>query len=197
EKDKEPANFSSLSEAVMARDSGSIAYQTPIRIPFRGETRVTTLGRLFFNEVFPEDFPFQNSEMTKKRMQQVMAEIFSQYGQEETARIADNLKQLGYDYATRSGLSMGMTDFSEVPQVATLIEGGENKAIEISQQYEQGFITNDERYRLTVENWMKTDTAVQDALSEQFVKEDSAMSTAVNSGARGNIGQVKTAVGLL
>ncbi len=67
----------------------------------------------------------------------------------------------------------------------------------ISKQFDQGFITNDERYRLTVENWMKTDATVQSTLADQFVKEDSSMSIAVNSGARGNIGQVKTAVGLL
>jgi DNA-directed RNA polymerase subunit beta' len=197
EKDKKPRAFSSIAEAVMARDNGVITYQTPVRIPFRGEVRETTLGRLFFNEVFPEDFPYQNDEMTKKRLQKVLADVFTQYGQEQTARIADILKQLGFEYATRSGLSMGMSDFSEVPKVADLVDAGGKKAVEINEQYEQGFITEDERYRLTVENWLQVDGEVQNILSEQFFQEDSAMSTAVNSGARGNIGQVKMAVGIL
>ncbi len=192
-----PTAFSSLAEAVMARDLHRIHYQTPVTIPFRGELRTTTLGRLFFNEILPEDFPFQNEEMTKKRLQAVMAGIFASHGQEETARIADDLKDIGFEFATRSGLSMGMDDFSEVAEVAVIIKAAEKKTVDISGQYEQGFITEEERYRLTVDNWMKTDTKVQEALSEQFVKEDTAMSTAVNSGARGNIGQVKTAVGLL
>ena len=195
--DKEPKAFSSLAEAIMARDLHTIHYQTPVTIPFRGELRTTTLGRLFFNEILPIDFPFQNEEMTKKRLQAVMAGIFASHGQEETARIADDLKDIGFEFATRSGLSMGMDDFSEVAEVGIIIKAAEQKTIDISGQYEQGFITEEERYRLTVDNWMKTDTKVQTALSEQFVKEDTAMSTAVNSGARGNIGQVKTAVGLL
>jgi DNA-directed RNA polymerase subunit beta' len=197
EMNKKPVVYSSLSEAVMDRDLGNIKYQTPVTIPFRGENRTTTLGRIFFNEILPSDSPFQNEEMTKKRLQNVMAQIFASHGQEETAEIADELKRIGFEYATKSGLSMGMDDFSEVAEVEKIIEGAEKKTAEISDQYEQGFITDEERYRLTVDNWMKADSNVQDALQEQFVKEDSAMSTAVNSGARGNIGQVKTAVGLL
>jgi DNA-directed RNA polymerase subunit beta' len=194
---KEPRVYSSIAEAVMDKDLGNIKYQTPVKMPFRGEMRTTTLGRIFFNEILPEDSPFQNDEMTKKRLQNVMAQIFASHGQEETARIADELKRIGFEFATRSGLSMGMDDFSEVAEVADIITAAEAKTVEISEQYEQGFITDEERYRLTVENWMNTDNNVQEALQKEFVKEDSAMSTAVNSGARGNIGQVKMAVGLL
>jgi DNA-directed RNA polymerase subunit beta' len=195
--DQKPRAFSSIGEAVMARDAGVITSQTPVRLKFRGEVRETTLGRIIFNELFPADFPYQNDEMTKKRLQNVLAMVYARYGQEETARIADELKSTGFEFATRSGLSMGMDDFSDVDGVKQLLTDGEKKAKDISDQYEQGFITNDERYRLTVETWMKTDAKVQETLAAQFVKEDSSMSIAVNSGARGNIGQVKTAVGLL
>jgi DNA-directed RNA polymerase subunit beta' len=135
--------------------------------------------------------------MTKKRLQKVLAEVYAQYGQEETAKIADELKRVGFDFATRSGISMGMDDFRDIEGVEKIMGDGEKKAKNISDQYDQGLITNEERYRLTVDNWMKTDSTVQTTLAEQFVKEDSSMSIAVNSGARGNIGQVKTAVGLL
>ena len=194
---QKPKEFSSVGEAIMARDNNVINAQTPLRVFFRGEKRETTLGRLIFNEIFPEDFPFQNQEMTKKRLQKVLAEVYAKYGQETTARIADELMRVGFDFATRSGISMGMDDFSDIVGVSDILKDAEKRSKNISDQFDQGFITNDERYRLTVENWMKADSTVQETLAAQFVKEDSSMSIAVNSGARGNIGQVKTAVGLL
>lgn len=188
---------SSLEEAVMARDANILNPQSRVRINFRGEKLETTLGRLMFNEIFPDDFPFQNEAMTKKKLAKVMGMVYEKYGQEKTAEIADDLKDLGFFHATRAGISMGMSDFSDISNLHELLQAGENRATEISQQYDQGFITDEERYRLTVDTWMDTDAKVQEALSKQFAEEDSAMSVAVVSGARGNIGQVKTAVGLL
>ncbi len=189
-------DYSNLNEAILALDAGVLELQSPIRINFRGEVRETTLGRVLFNEIFPDDFPYQNTPMTKKKLAQAMATAYQLYGQVQTAIIADDLKDIGFLYATKSGLSMGMDDFSEIVGLDKIIEKGETRSIEISDQYEQGFITDEERYRLTVETWMKIDSEVQDTLSEQFTKEDSSMSIAVVSGARGNIGQVKTAVGM-
>jgi DNA-directed RNA polymerase subunit beta' len=190
-------SFSSLDEAIMALDADEVALQSKVRAPFRGEIRETTLGRLLFNEIFPVDFPFQDEPMTKKRLNKVLALAYQLYGQDITADLADKLKDIGFLYATKSGLSMGMDDFSDFKGLADILKAGEKSAAEISDQYDQGFITDDERYRLTVDNWMKTDSTVQEQLTEQFTKEDSSMSIAVVSGARGNIGQVKTAVGML
>ncbi len=188
--------LSGINEAVMAMDNNVITLQTQITIPFRGERRETTLGRVLFNEIFPEDFPFQDEAMTKKKLNAVMALVYQKYGQEATAEIADDLKDIGFYYATKSGLSMGMGDFSDVKGLDKMIQGGEDKVAEISDQFDQGFITDEERYRLIVEAWRSVDENVQSVLSDQFTNEDSAMSTAVISGARGNIGQVKTAVGM-
>lgn len=189
--------FASLDEAIMALDGGSIRLQSRVRMPFRGEIHETTLGRVLFNEIFPEDFPFQDEPMTKKKLNAVMALAYQMYGQDRTAEIADDLKDLGFQYATKSGLSMGMGDFRDIEGLDKIMDSGEAKAANISSQFDQGFITDEERYRLTVENWLDTDANVQSALSEQFANEDSSMSIAVVSGARGNIGQVKTAVGML
>jgi DNA-directed RNA polymerase subunit beta' len=92
---------------------------------------------------------------------------------------------------------MGMNDFPEVIGMEPLIEGGEKRTAEISEQYEAGFMTNDERYRLTVDNWTKVDNKVQELLAEQLATQDNSMSIAVKSGARGNISQMKSAVGML
>ncbi len=188
--------FAHLDEALMALDEGTITLQNTVKLPFRGETRETTLGRILFNEIFPDDFPFQEDAMTKKKLNQVMAVAYQKYGQTKTAEIADDLKDLGFEYATKSGLSLGMDDFNEVKDLDKLLAEGETKAIQISEQFDQGFITDDERYRLTVDGWMNIDKKVQARLAEQFAGEDSSMSIAVVSGARGNIGQVNTAVGM-
>ncbi len=194
---KEPAPYSSLNEAVMALDKGNLTLQDRVKLTFRGNEHATTLGRLLFNEIFPEDFPFQDQTMTKKRLQKVMAKVYSQYGQERTAEIADDLKDLGFYYATKSGLSMGMGDFEPIHGMQKVIDEGETRTIAIADQYEEGFITDDERHRLTVDNWTKVGTKVQEMLTEQMVGQDSSMAIAINSGARGNISQLNNAVGML
>ncbi len=196
-KDEPRRAFMGIEEAIMARDAGLLSVQSPITIPFRGETRETTLGRVLFNEIFPEDFPFQNEAMTKKKLANVMALAYQKYGQAATAVIADDLKDTGFLHATASGISMGMDDFRDIQGLKEMLTKGELRSVEISDQFDQGFITNDERYRLTVDNWQDVVSEVQTTLSNQFTEEDSSMSIAVVSGARGNIGQVMTAVGML
>ena len=189
--------FSSLEEALMALDGGSAKLQTRVLLPFRGEQRESTLGRILFNEVFPEDFPFQDEPMTKKKLQQVMALVYTKYGQDRTAEIADELKDLGFQYATFSGISIGMGDFVGIKGMDKAIDEGEERTKAISEQYEQGFITEDERHRLTVETWKKIDNQVQEMLAEQMVGQENTMAIAITSGARGNISQMKMCVGML
>ncbi|GAC1386663.1 MAG: DNA-directed RNA polymerase subunit beta' [Candidatus Saccharimonadales bacterium] len=192
-----PRPFLGVADAIMAYDAGSIKLQSIVRMPFRGQVRITTLGRILFNEIFPEDFPFQDEPMTKKRLQKVMALAYQQYGQAITAEIADDLKDIGFEYATKSGLSMGMSDFAPIKGMDKMIDDGEVRTAAISEQFEQGFITEDERYRLTVENWTKIDTQVQEMLTAQMVDEESSMAIAITSGARGNVSQMKMSVGML
>ncbi len=190
-------SFSSLDEALMSLDAGKITLQSYVKLPFRGQVRDTTIGRVLFNETFPEDFEFQDEPMTKKRLQKVMGQVYAQYGQEQTALIADDLKDIGFEYATQSGLSMGMGDFEEIKGMDDLVEAGEVRSAAISTQYDEGFITDEERYRLTVENWTKIDSSVQELLAAQMTDRDSSMAIAITSGARGNISQMKNAVGML
>jgi DNA-directed RNA polymerase subunit beta' len=194
---KETKAFAGISEATMAHDAGVITLQDPIQVIFRGELRATTLGRLYFNELFPDDFPYQDEPMTKKKLQRVMAAVYQRYGQDVTAEIADDLKDLGFTYATRSGLSMGMGDFEPIKGLDEVLKEGDKRATAISDQYDQGFITDEERHRLTVENWAKIDTEVQGMLSEQMRGQDGSMAIAITSGARGNISQMKMSVGML
>ncbi len=194
---KEARVFSSLDEAIMALDADSIKLQTLVTVPFRGEQRTSTLGRILFNETFPEDFAYQDEPMTKKRLQKVMAAVYGRYGQEKTAEIADSLKDLGFRYATQSGLSIGMTDFVPVAGLDDVLREGDTRAATIAEQYNQGFITDDERYRLTIENWTKIVNRVQGMLSDQLTTMDTTTAIAIASGARGNLSQMNMCVGML
>ena len=135
--------------------------------------------------------------MTKKRLQKVMAAVYQKYGQATTAEIADNLKDVGFRYATMSGLSMGMDDFEPIKGLDGVIKTGDERSANISTQYEQGFITDDERHRLIVDNWTKIDNQVQNMLAEQMQNQDGSMAIAITSGARGNVSQMKMSVGML
>lgn len=195
--DEKPRPYSNIYETLMAFEAGEIKLQSRVRVPFRGEVRETTLGQMLFNEIFPEDFPYQYEPMTKKKLTAVMALAYNKYGQLKTAEIADDLKDAGFHYATKSGLSMGMGDFGKIEGMDTVITGGEERSAAIAEQYEQGFITEEERFRLTVDNWTKVESKVQDMLAEQLVGKDTSTAIAIVSGARGNISQMKNAVGML
>ncbi|HEX5456291.1 MAG TPA: DNA-directed RNA polymerase subunit beta' [Candidatus Saccharimonadales bacterium] len=187
--------YEDIAEASMAFDGGILKLQDKVNIRFRGERRESTFGRFLFNEIFPDDFQFQDEAMTKKKLASVMAQIYQQYGQTQSAEIADDLKSLGFEYATRSGLSMGMSDFVDVKNLDVVLDKAETRATAVSEQYDEGFITDDERYRLTIETWTDADAEIQQALTKQFSGEDNAMSLAVTSGARGSIVQVKQIIG--
>lgn len=192
---KKQAVFSSLNEALMAYDAEYVTLQSKVTIPFRGKRTESTLGRFIFNEIFPEDFAFQDEAMTKKKLSQVMSSVYQLYGQDATAEIADNLKTLGFRFATKAGISMGMGDFVDIKDIESILAQAEDRAAKVSEQYDQGFITDEERYRLTIETWTDADAKGQQALAKQFANEDNAMSLSVNSGARGSIVQVKQIIG--
>ncbi len=192
---KKVRNYQNIAEALMAFDGGYLNLQDRIKIRFREEEKESTFGRFLFNEIFPDDFKFQDEAMTKKKLANVMAQVYQKYGQEKSAEIADDLKTLGFEYATRSGLSMGMSDFVDVKNLQETLDKAEQRATAVSEQYDEGFITDDERYRLTIETWTDADSEIQQALSKQFIGEDNAMSLAVTSGARGSIVQVKQVIG--
>lgn len=194
---EKPKAYEGVEEAIYAADLGELTLHHPITINAKDERRETTLGKVLFNEIFPDDFPYQNEAMTKKRLGKVMQDVYNKYGVEETARIADDLKDIGFEYATQSGISTGMDDYSDLEGLDKLLNVGEKKAAAISEQFEQGFITNDERYRLTVDAWKNVDKEVTAALQGKLENEDSTTSWTVNSGARGNIGSIKQVAGVI
>ena len=192
-----PRPFSAIEEATCAFDAGSLQLQEPIKLHVKGEYRDTTLGRAYFNELFPEDFEYQNVSTTKKSLKNIMARVFERYGEQITAGVADDLKDFGFEYATIAGLSAGMDDFTMVEGLDDQLEKGEERATEIAYQFNQGLLTEEERHRLTIETWTDTDKVITKLIEDQFEDSDTSMAIAMVSGARGSIGQLKTSVGWL
>ena len=189
--------FSSVYEAELAYDQGAIQLQTPIRIYAKGKLRQTTLGRVFFNEILPEDFPYDNNVQTKKQLKKVLAQIFNKYGAEETAKIADRMKGQAFRFATTAAVSTGMTDYVHFDEIAEFVAEGDAKAALISEQFDQGLITEDERYNLTVNAWRNVDNKITAFLQDQLAHMDTSISMMVNSGARGDISNVKLASAMI
>ena len=189
--------FSSVYEAELAYDKGAIQLQTPIRIYAKGKLRQTTLGRVFFNEILPEDFPYDNNVQTKKQLKKVLAQIFNKYGAEETAKIADRMKGQAFRFATTAAVSTGMTDYVHFDEIAEFVAEGDAKAALISEQFDQGLITEDERYNLTVNAWRNVDNKITAFLQDQLAHMDTSISMMVNSGARGDISNVKLASAMI
>lgn len=192
-----PRPFSSVSEAIFAFDQGLIKLQTPITVPVKGQKRETTLGRVYFNEILPPDLDYVEDVMGKKRLNKVLATIFNEYGQETTAETADAIKDLALEFATIAAVSTGMTDYFEVENLDEVIGEGDERAAKISDQYEQGLITEDERYSLTVANWRAVDKKVLEVLQVRLKEEDTSVAVMVDSGARGDISNIKLATAMI
>jgi DNA-directed RNA polymerase subunit beta' len=185
--------YSSVYEAEMAYDNNVLQLQSPIRVFAKGEIRNTTLGRVFFNEILPADYPYDNAVQTKKQLKKVLAKIFNQYGPEETAKTADKMKGLAFRFATIAAVSTGKDDYIQFSEIPNFVTEGDDKTTMISEQYDQGLVTDEERYALTVAAWRGVDRKVTDFLQAKLKDMDTSISVMVNSGARGDISNVKLA----
>ena len=189
----EPKAFSSVYEAEMAYDQGIIALQTPIRVFAKKEIRNTTLGRVIFNEILPADYPYDNSVQTKKHLSKVMADIFDLYGSEVMVKTADALKDLAFEYETIASISTAKDDYPTYDEIDDFIAEGDAKTALIQKQFNDGLVTEEERYKLTIANWRDIDKKISDFLQSKLSEMDTDIAVMVNSGARGNISNIKLA----
>ena len=185
--------FSSVYEAEMAYDQGLIHLQTPIRVFAKKEIRNTTLGRVIFNEILPKDYPYDNSVQTKKHLSKVMADIFDMYGAEMTVKTADALKDLAFEYETIASISTAKDDYPTYDEIDDFLAEGDAKTALIQEQFNEGLVTEEERYKLTIANWRDIDKKISDFLSGKLAEMDTDIAVMVNSGARGNISNIKLA----
>jgi DNA-directed RNA polymerase subunit beta' len=189
----DPKAFSSVYEAEMAYDQGIIRLQTPIRVFAKKEIRDTTLGRVIFNEILPKEYPYDNSVQTKKHLSKVMADIFDLYGADVMVKTADALKDLAFEYETIASISTAKDDYPTYDEIDDFIAEGDAKTALIQEQYNDGLVTDEERYKLTIANWRDIDKRISEFLEGKLAEMDTDIAVMVNSGARGNISNIKLA----
>ena len=179
--------FPDTAAAIVARDNGQIELQTPIKLLLDGGVVETNLGRVLFNEILPEGFPFQNQPLNQRAVFDVMGLVYDRYDWDQTVQIADALKDLAFSSATQSGLSLGIGDFMKFEGVAPAQAAGTEKVDEINRYRASGHITEDERYRLVIKTWSEVDKKVHDLVAEQFGHDPTSLKVIVDSEARGKI----------
>ncbi len=189
--------YSSQNEAIYAYETGNIKLQTLIKVVIEDNLIETTVGRILFNEILPEDFGFRNETMTKKVLQKLMAEVFVRYGADITAGVIDLVKDYGFKYATMSAVSVGLDDYLIPQSKYELIEQGEKAAASISGQYGQGLVTEEERYQRTVDTWKQVNEKITQAMSEKLKEGKTSTALFIDSGAEGSLDVANQVAGML
>jgi len=187
--------FDSIDSVALAYQHGILHPQAKITLR-TAEGRVdTTVGRALFNAVMPEGHAYINEPQDTKKLKVIIRNIFKLYGAEETARVADDLMQLGFKFAEKSGMTMSISDIFVPEGKAKMIENGEAAIDEIMKRYRRGLITNDERRKLSIEKWTEIRNAIQKEVINVLPKSKSIW-TMVTSGARGSSNQMTQLSGM-
>ena len=159
--------FADAEEVRIAYDNEDVDLQARIRLRWKGEFIETTVGRTLFNEMVPEALRFENRELKKKEVTALVGRCMNLLGNEVTVQFLDELKDLGFRYATLSGLSIGIDDMHIPSSKEQLITGARAQVKEVETQYQDGVITNGERYNKVVDIWAH----VTEQIADQMFKE--------------------------
>ena len=232
--------FKDMDEAILAYNNGYVHLHSRIAIPAsslphkpftewqKERMMVTTVGKLLFNEIMPNEFPYLNeptmenlevatpdkyfleaganikeeiagreivAPFKKKNLGQIIAEVFKRFHITETSMMLDRMKDLGYKFSTRAGLTVGIADISVAGNKKTILSDAHNQVDEISKLFRRGLITDDERYERVIETWNKAKDDIQKALIRTLGSRNPIFMMS-DSGARGNISNFTQLAGM-
>ncbi|HWC57985.1 MAG TPA: DNA-directed RNA polymerase subunit beta' [Candidatus Paceibacterota bacterium] len=196
--------FASPNEAIMASDLGIVSYRATIHVLgtgnekytiFGGKPFETTVGRLLFNAILPGDFPYMNEEMTAKKMVIIVDNLISKYGIGPIAGMLDRIKAFGYKYATRSGTSWGIDSVLVPAEKPAIIAKYRAMEAEVKEQFEEGLLSEEERYQNVLTIWNKAKAEIEKTLPTT-IKMHSSVYDMITSGARGTISNVTQMAGM-
>ncbi len=157
----------------------------------------TTLGRALLNEAFPPGFPYVNAPVLKSDVRTLIDEIIRKYDKPDVANTLDAIKTLGFTFATKAGLTIGLEDVKTPPEKAAILDAFEERADKMEGLYQKGVITDAERQQELIEIWTEATDQVKDAMSATLMAEKfNPMDMMVRSGARGNIMQLRQIAGM-
>lgn len=218
--------FGTPEDVVLALEAGELETLTPIRVRISGELidltvarddqgvqyaevqevekKVinTTVGRVILNSALPKEMPYVNGLLKKKGLQQLVQYCYLRFGLEKTVEMLDSLKTLGFTYATRSGLSIGIDDLVIPSEKQALVEGARNEVIKVEGQYLEGAITNGERYNKVIAVWSEVTEKIADAMFGEMEELDHSgrnfnpVYIMADSGARGSKQQIRQLAGM-
>ncbi|MFC1998844.1 DNA-directed RNA polymerase subunit beta' [Chloroflexota bacterium] len=188
--------FANYDQARLAYDLEvvELGAEISVRNP-NGEMIKTTVGRIIFNEVVPDEMGYYNRPIDKSQLKKIVTQCHQQIGELETAEMLDRIKELGFHYATTSGITMGMSDV-EVPEAkAAILVEADAQIAEIDKQYQRGMVTDQERYNSAVTVWTTATDKMTEAIQGMLNRSGSIYMMAT-SGAKGNIAQIRQMAGM-
>ena len=185
--------FSSPEEVALAYDLGHVQLHAPIQLALEGKAKKdggkkkselvsTTVGRVLFNEILPTELRYVNETLDKKKLKELVALVYAKLGPEGTAEIVDRIKEIGFQYATKSGLTIAIDDITVPEEKQAILARVTEKVNEVEAQYRRGLITEDEQYVKTVELWTEATEEITEAVA-QGMGQSSPIRVMANSGA--------------
>jgi DNA-directed RNA polymerase subunit beta' len=203
-----PPVYGSAEDVMRAVDEKAIGLQQVVRLRRDGETTVTTAGRAIFNDEIEQvlrthlgekydhsEMRFLNATVDKTKMKNLIADLIDQYGAVAVAQVLDVIKDLGFRYATLSGVTVGKNDIVVPPDKEAILERYEAEVDKVHQQYDRGFITEGERREMVVRLWQEATDEVAKAMDKNLY-ELNPLYMMANSGARGNPDQMHQLAGM-
>ena len=218
--------FGNNEDVMLALEAGELETLSPIRLRFtgqlldlttarddqdvihtdaqevKGKIINTTVGRVLLNEQLPSGMPYINGLLKKKGLQQLVQKTYLDFGLERTVDMLDALKNLGFTYATRSGLSIGIDDLIIPANKQQLVQDARNEVIKVEQQYLEGAITNGERYNKIIAVWSEVTEKIADEMFGEMKEMDQSgrffnpVYIMADSGARGSKQQIRQLAGM-
>jgi len=200
----EGMKFPGPNMAITANDFGLVGLRSKILIKGKdgtkyscpeGEAIETTVGRILFNSALPEDYPFVNEEVDKKKMNSIVDDFINLYGLEGLPAILDKVKDFGFQYATRSGITWAIDDLSIPEGRQKVVDAAIQEVKKIKNQYEEGLLSEPERKRKVTLLWHETKTTIEKMIPDTLDKNGSVYDM-WKSGARGSLNQITNMVGI-
>jgi len=190
--------FYDFEEAKLAYDLGVVSLGAEIQVGNKdgdGQRLKTSVGRILFNEVLPPEFRFHNQVMDKAALKRLVLDCYRSLGNIPTVTMLDDLKKIGFEYATKSGTTIAAKDIEVPRDKAKLLEEGDEKIAVIESQFNRGLITDDERYNSAIQVWTETTDKITETISQSLDRYGGVYMMAT-SGAKGNISQIRQMAGM-
>ncbi|MDZ7332750.1 MAG: DNA-directed RNA polymerase subunit beta' [candidate division KSB1 bacterium] len=186
--------FSSPEEVLLAYENKAVGLHAKIKVRMNGKLIETTTGRVIFNQIVPEGIEYINELLTKKRLEEIVANIYSKLGNLVTAVFLDKIKELGFYYAMKGGITIGMDDVITPEEKPQILQKRMAEVEKIMKQYENQIITDGERYNKIIDIWTHTTSDVAETMWEKLKKADNGFNPIymmADSGARGSREQIR------